>query len=259
MHLINTRDLTVAAIACAMASTAWAQAKTDGQWRGLAGAALAATTGNSETTAFSLNADMARATLDDKVSLGGNVNYGRSTVDGVKKTTSDKWAGYGQYDYNLSPALFVFGKLGLEGDNIVQLDLRTSLAGGVGYKLIDTKETAFSVFGGAAYSTDKYAVAKTIGDKTDTTFSRASLFLGEESSHQFTASTLFKQRLELYPGLTGDKAKIAKFTAGLAVAMSNTLNLTVGVVDTYNSKPPQGIKKNDLGVFAGVSLKLGAE
>jgi len=82
--------------------------------------------------------------------------------------------------------------------------------------------------------------------------------VGEESSHVLSATTTFKQRLEFYPGLSGDKAKIAKFTAGLAVAMSSTLNLTAGLTDSYNSAPPAGNKKNDLGIFTGINVKLGA-
>jgi putative salt-induced outer membrane protein len=89
-------------------------------------------------------------------------------------------------------------------------------------------------------------------------FSRASLYLGEESSHQLSDTVSFKQRLELYPGLSGDKAKIMKFTAGLGVAMSGTMSLTVGLTDSYNSKPPAGSKKNDVAVFTGLNVKFGA-
>lgn len=102
------------------------------------------------------------------------------------------------------------------------------------------------------------AVLWTIGGETHTRFDRCALLLGEESSHQLSQTTTFKQRLEVYPGLSGDKPVIAKFNAGLGVAMSSTLSLTVGLIDTYNSKPPAGLKKNDVGLFTGVSVKLGA-
>lgn len=251
-------SLLALALACLAATTAHAQIKTDGQWRGAGGAALATTSGNTNSTAISLNAEMARATTADKISFGANSNYARSEVDGKTSTTANKWSGFGQYDYNLSPRLFVFGKLGVEGDELIDLSLRTAVAAGLGYKLIDTKETAFSVFGGAAYTVDQYDKAQTIGSKTAKSFSRASIYLGEESSHTLSASTTFKQRLELYPGISGDKAVLAKFSAGLGVAISSTLNLTVGLVDTYNSKPPVGTKKNDVGLFTGLNVKFGA-
>jgi len=194
----------------------------------------------------------------DKLTLGGAVNYAKSKTGGVDQTTANKWAGNGQYDYNLSPQLFVFGKLGLESDKLVDLKLRTALAGGLGYKLINTEQTSFEIFGGLGYTTDKYDVSRTIAGKTDTTFSRASVYLGEASSHQLSPTVSFKQRLDLYPGVSGDKAVLAKFNAGLAVAMSSTLNLTVGLTSAYNSKPPAGTKSNDVGFFTGVNVKFGA-
>jgi putative salt-induced outer membrane protein len=256
MTSLSTR-LCVAA--CVLtAGTSFAQTKADGLWRGTAGAALSATKGNSEATNLVVNGDMAVATTTDKLSLGGAYNYGRGKTAGVSTTTSDKWNGFGQYDYNLSAQLYTFGKLSLEGDRLAKLTLRATLAGGLGYKLIDTKETSFNVFGGAAYSTDKYSATQTIGGDTGKRFSRASLYLGEESSHTVSASTSFKQRLELYPGLSGDKALLAKFTAGLAVAMSNTMSLAVGLKVDHNSKPPAGFKSNDVGVFTGINVKLGS-
>ena len=251
------------ALACAvasllMANTALAQDKTDGLWRGTGGAALAMTRGNTDTSALNLTADAVNATAQDKLGLGGAYNYGKSKTAGVSNTTADKWNAYGQYDYNLSPQAFVFGKLGFEADKLVHLDLRASAAGGLGYKVIATKELNFSLFGGAAYSTDQYGVPQTIGSSTGKHFQRSSVYLAEESAHQLSATTAFKQRLDFYPGLSGDKAKLAKFSAGLAVAMNSTLNLTVSLTDNYNSAPPAGNKKNDLGLFTGINVKLGA-
>ena len=250
--------LTLVACCMALPLAAQAQTKTDGLWRGAAGAAAAVTSGNTSTSALSLNADLSRATTADKTTLGGLINYGKNKTGGNNTTTANKWVGFGQYDFNLGPRTYAFGRLGLEGDELVDLNLRTALAGGLGYKIIDTKETSFNVFGGAGYTTDKYDVAQTIGGKTGTSFSRSSLFLGEESSHQLSPTVSLKQRLELWPGLSGDKARLAKFTAGMSVAMSSTLSLNVSLVDNYNSKPPAGSKKNDLGFFTGVNVKLGA-
>lgn len=249
----------LAATLLAVGTLAQAEIKTDGQWRGSGALAFASTSGNTSSNSLLLNADGLRATAADRISLGAAANYARNKSNGTSTTTANKWGAFGQYDFNLSPQLYVFGRLGLDGDELIDLNLRTSLAGGLGYKLINTKETTFELFGGAGYTTDSYDSAQTIGSKTGKRFSRTSLYLGEASTHQLSASTSFKQRLDLYPGLTGDKAKLAKFTAGLTVAMSSTLGLTVGLVDTYNSKPPAGAKKNDVGVFTGITVKLGAD
>jgi putative salt-induced outer membrane protein len=129
---------------------------------------------------------------------------------------------------------------------------------GVGHKFVDEPNALFSVFGGAGYTTDRYREPQTIDDRTGTRFSRTSLLLGEETSHNLTASTSFKQRLEVYPGLSGDEAKIVKFNANLAVAISQTLNLTVGFNGVYNSNPPDGQRKSDAALFTGINVKFGA-
>ena len=233
--------------------------KMDGRWRGSGGAALAATRGNSETSSALLSFELARATFNDKISFGGNLNQGRSRVEGEDKTTSDKWAVTGQYDHNLNPQQYTFVKLGFESDKLAQLDLRTTLALGTGYKLLDTKENSFALLAGAARSLDRYRSPVTIDGETTTRFARTSLFVGEESQHQLTASTLFKQRLEFYPGVSGDRAKLVKLNAGLGVAINSSMNLTVGVTGTYNSNPPDGQKRADAGLFTGVNVKLGAD
>lgn len=246
------------ALACLSSAAAMAQAKTDGLWRGAGGAALSASSGNTNTTSLLITAEAVRATAGDKLTLGGAVNYAKSKTGGVDQTTANKWGGFSQYDYNLSPQLFAFGRLGLESDKLVQLKLRTALAGGLGYKLINTEQTSFEVFGGLGYTTDKYDIARTIAGKTDTSFSRASVYLAEASSHKLSPTVSFKQRLDVYPGVSGDKAVLATFNAGLAVAMSSTLNLTVGLTSAYNSKPPAGTKSNDAGFFTGINVKFGA-
>lgn len=251
-------NLAVLALGSALSISALAQVKTDGLWRGTGGAALSATSGNSSTNSLLLNADASRVTARDKISLGGMVNYASNKTAGANQTTANKWGAFGEYDYNLTPQLFAFGKLGLDSDKLIDLSLRTSLAGGLGYKVFNTEQMTFDLFGGVGYVTDKYSIAKTVDGTTDTSFSRASIYLGEESSHKLSSTVSLKQRLDLYPGISGDKALLAKFNIGVSVAMSSTLNLTVGVSDAYNSKPPNGNKKNDFGLFTGVNVKFGA-
>ena len=169
---MNTRTLPL--LLAALCGTAMAQTKPDGQWRGGGGAALSMTSGNSTSSSLALSADATRATAADKFSLGAAINRAGNTTGGVKQTTADKWGGFGQYDLNLSKQTFVFGRLGLESDQTTKLRLRNELAAGLGYKLVDTEQTSFDVFGGLGYTTDHYSVARTIGGRSATRFSRAS-------------------------------------------------------------------------------------
>ena len=247
-----------AALVCAVfASSAWAQAKTDGQWRGLAGASVSTSSGNSSTQNVLLNVDMARLTASDKISTGAFVNYGSSEVGGIKSATNNKWGLFGQYDYNLTPRLYAFGKLGLDGDKLIDLSLRRNLAAGLGYKVINQPHTTFDIFGGLANINSKYSSNQIVKNMMGTSFSTTALFLGEESSHRFTDTVFFKQRIELYPRISGDGGVLAKATANLGVNLNSNISLNVGLVDNYNSAPATGLKKNDLAVFTGLSVALG--
>lgn len=229
----------------------------DGHWRGAGGAALSTTSGNTETSSVLLNLDASRATDDDKISLGGVANYARSKKDGVRTTTANKAGAFGQYDRNFAPRWFGFGRLALDKDALIDLSLRSALAGGVGYRVIDTDTTNFTLQGGLGYATERYGSPQTIAGDTDTRFARTSVFLAEESAHKLSETVSLKQRLEANPSIGGERGVLVKFNANLAVALNSTLSLNVGVIDTYNSEPPVGAVNNDLTVFTGVNVKFG--
>jgi len=231
-------------------------AVTDGRWRGNLGAALSATSGNTSSSALLLSADAARLTDADKISLSGNINYAHAKIDGVRTTTADKMNVVGQYDRNIDTRLFGFGKLAFDHDRVNHLTLRSALDGGLGYKLVDTKPLHFTVFAGGGYASDRYDSPQTVGNRTDTRFSRTSVLLAEESAHELTPTVTAKQRLEWNAGISGDKAHLLKFTAGLGVAMSSTMSLTVGLIDTYNNRPPTGQQSNDVSLLTGLNVKF---
>jgi putative salt-induced outer membrane protein len=244
--------------ACLTTSGASAQTETDDRWHGAAGASVSATSGNTDSSAAQFTAEAVRAAATHKFSLGGSMHYARNTTTDVTVTTANKWSLSGRYDQNFAPRLFGFTKLGLEGDKLIHLSLRSALAGGMGYKMIDTARTNFDLLGGVGYSADRYSSPQTVDGVTDTRFARASLFVSEESSHQLTETVSFRQRLEFHPGVSGNKASLAKFKADLGVAINSRLSLTVGLTESHNSKPPAGTKKDDLGLFTGINMKFGA-
>lgn len=230
----------------------------DGYWRGYAGAALAATDGNTETSSAVVNADLARATEGDKIAFGATINHARGTDEaGARVTTADKASLFGQYDRDFAPRWFGFGRLAFDRDALIDLSLRSAVTGGVGFRVIDTPEHTFTLQGGLGYTTERYSSLQTIADETDTRFERPSAFLAEESAHKLTQTTSLKQRLEATPALDGSGAVLWRFNANLDVAINSSLSLSVGVIDTYNTEPPEGTVKNDVSLFTGINVKFG--
>ena len=82
-------------LACGLAASQPARAEVathkDGRWRGLVGASVAFTSGNTVTNSALLNLDVARQTSHTKVSLQGYLNHATNKVQGTNRTTADKW------------------------------------------------------------------------------------------------------------------------------------------------------------------------
>ena len=256
---MRLRHLTAALPALALVATpALADApKKDGQWRGLAGASLSISGGNTESAALLANVNVARQVDGSKTTLQGYINQARSKVDGEKNTTANKWGVSGQQDVDLTPQWYGFGKLGVDADRVIELKHRSTVAGGLGYHLIQTDAHTLDVFGGVSHTRSVYREAQTIGDTTGTRFSNTGLLIGEESSHQLNDTVSLKQRLEYTQALTGDKLNLMRFNGSLNVAMTKATSLSVGLISTYNSKVPPGVKKVDTSLFTGLNVKLG--
>ena len=249
-----TRISLAIAIALGASATAHAQAtaKPDGQWRAALGLGASLSSGNTKATNLSLVSDGVRLTSADKTTLYGNAQYARS--GGV--TTADQLRLGGRYDFNLSDLLFVFGGLDLERNKPANLSLRGLVSGGAGYHLIKGEPTTFDVFGGLGYTSDRYVNATTIDGSLRSRYSYLSLILGEESTHKLSDTTSAKQRLVLIPNLKNRGEFRATWDAGLAVAMSKAMNLTVGLQFAHNSDPGVGRKATDTLLTTGVSIKF---
>ena len=219
----------------------------DELWHGNVAIGGAFASGNTNSKVLTGAADATRATAADKINLFGNVNYGRSKVDGVETTTADQVRGGGRYDYNLSDAMFVFGGADGETNKAAGLDSRLNLDTGVGYKVIHDATTTFDVFGGLGWSHAKF---------TDgTTGKGATALLGEESTHKLSDTTTFKQRVEFHPG-GHDIGNLATLDAGLATAISGGWTLNTGLTVHYASKVPAGLKSTDSLLTVGFGYKF---
>lgn len=227
-----------------IASHAFAADTPDGKWRGNANLAFSKSSGNTDSSTFSAAVDEVRATAADKISAYASSLYGSS--NGVKN--NDKTRLGARYDYNLSPQLFGFGLGDLERDSIANLQLRTSLGGGLGYHVIQTDPTTFDVFGGLAYSKANMIVGADV--------SGAELLLGEESTHKLSDTVRFKQKLTYYPSLKNSGQYRSIFDVSLVVDISSTIGLSVGLQNKHATDVAPGVKHNDTFLLTGLNFKL---
>jgi putative salt-induced outer membrane protein len=243
--------------ACAMMASgltyAQATVKPDGVWRGALGAGLTFSDGNSKSTAFNLNGETVRATANDKARIYGTAIYG--TVSGKVNANLGRLGG--RYDYDLTPQVFGFGGIDFEYDKIAFLKLRVAPSVGLGYHVIKNANTTFDVFGGVGYVYDDYTKKlNNIDGKDRDHYGRPELLLGEQSTHKLSASTSLRQSFTIYPNLSNRGEFRSVFDAGLSVAMSSNLSLTLSLINRYNSDPGASIKKSDTLFITGISAKF---
>ena len=231
-------------LACAHARAGDAS---DGLWHGDVAIGGAFASGNTNSKTLTGTADGTRATAIDKISLFGNVDYGRDKVDGVETATADQARAGGRYDYNLGEATFVFGGSDGETDKVAGLASRIDLDSGLGYKVIHGAATTFDVFAGLGWSHAKFV--------DGTTGTGATALVGEESTHELSDTTTFKQRAEFHSGAHAI-GNLATFDASVAAAISGGWTLTTALSVRYASQVPAGVKSTDTLLTVGFGYKF---
>jgi len=252
MSVVRTLLVTAAAVGATGLAHAQATVKPDGQFRASLGLGAAFSSGNTKTSNLSINGDGVRATAADKTSVYGNLNYARS----AGTTSAEQLRLGGRYDRNIGSELFAFGGLDFDRNKPANLQLRSQLSGGLGWHAIKSASTTWDLFGGLGYTSDRYVATTMIDGANRDSYGYLSLLLGEESTHKLSETTSAKQRLVLVPNLKNRGEFRATWDAGLAVAMSKTMNLNVGLAVAHNSEPGTGQKKTDTLLTTGVSVKF---
>lgn len=241
----------VGAAACITSAFAQATVKPDGQWHAAATLGASYVGGNSKSSSLSLAGDALKLTANDRWAIYGNIINAKANGS----TTADLARLGTRYDRNIDANWFGFGLGELERNKPANLDVRAWLGGGAGRHLIRNDTTTFDVFAGLGYAYDDYGTAAFVADRTRSTYGRIEGLLGEESTHKLTANTNFKQRLIIYPNLSDRGEFRAAFDAGLSVAMSTRLALTLTAGVRHNSDPGSGLKKTDTVFITGITYK----
>lgn len=246
--------LSVALCSALLASGVQAQTtlKMDGVWRGSVGAGASIISGNSRSSSFNLNSEAIRWTKNDKTRFYATALYGKT--NGVE--SANLLRGGGRYDYDLTPRVFSFGSIDLERDKIANLKFRVAPAVGLGYHVVKNEANTFDVFAGVGYVHDEFYTPRLVAGSTRSKYGRPELLIGEQSTHKLSESTSLRQSFVVYPNLDDRWEYRSVFDAGLAVAMSSKVSLTVGLVNRYNSDPGPGVKKSDTLFVTGIAAKI---
>lgn len=236
-------------LTCAAPAVAQPASKRDGAWRGSLGVNVGSSSGNVNSVNAGLNADAVRQTENDKLVGAVQSLYGRRETNGVTELTASRFRATTRYDRDISDLTYGFAGYDLEKNKLADLKWRHSPSVGAGLHLRETETFTFDVFAGYSYNRE------TLYTGDSRSFNEG--LIGEETTHKFSESTSFRQRLTLFPNLTDSGEYRVVFDAGLLMPLVDSWNLTVKFSARYQSNPPLGVQKSDTLLFTGLQYGWG--
>jgi putative salt-induced outer membrane protein YdiY len=214
-------------------------------WTVAAGAGLALTSGNTDTStvnaAYNITYDpQTRNVVKSDGLLIRGESEGEATADRLSLNIRD--------EFELTTRIFAFDQNLYLHDEFKSIDYLLAPGAGIGYKVFDTDRTKLTVDGGIGGVWEKnpgFDVRASAAVTAGETF-RQSLW---------TTTTLTQSVAALWK--TNDWADaLYTFGAGVAVSMSSNLQLKVEVLNTFKNRPPlPTIRKNDVAFLTAIVFK----
>lgn len=236
--------VSVLAPSVAMAQQAPAQAPET--WVGTAGAGVSLTSGNTDTTMYNIAFDVTRDPKTRNVQKAHGL-FLRGEQNDIP--TADRLSLGFQNRFAMSPRAFAFGQVEYLRDTFKLIDYLVAPTAGIGFKVIDTTSTKFSVDGGVGVVMEKNPGVEV---KTD-----AAVTAGEAFSRQLTATTSFKHAATALWRADQFADGLYTISAGVGVQVAKYLQLTIDVLDTYQNRPPTAAtKKNDVAFVTALAAKF---
>jgi putative salt-induced outer membrane protein YdiY len=241
---ISVLILTTAVLSSA--ASAWAQAAPEPKiWTVNAGAGLALTHGNKDTStvnaAYDLTYDPQTRNIvkSDALMIRGKTE-GDLTANRVGVNVRD--------EYKLHDGVFVFGQNQYLKDEFKEIDYLVAPSGGIGLKIFDTMQTKLTVDGGvgAVWEKNPGLDVRTSGAVT----------ASEKLQQTLTATTTLTQGVTALWKTKEWDDSLYLFGAGIAATISTRTQLKFEVLDTFKNLPPPTIKKNDVAVLMAIVYKM---
>jgi len=176
--------------------------------------------------------------------LDYNVAYGRT--DGI--SSENRMDGSSKTDFNLGKRVFVYNLGGAGYDEIRKIDLRYEEGPGMGYHLITCSNFLFNVEFGANYQAQYFS---------DQTKSKNFYFrLAEDFTWKISNKLTLDEKMEFSPRVETMSQYRARFESNLKYLLQQNLSLNLTVIDLYDSRPANGVDKNDLQIRSSLGLKF---
>jgi putative salt-induced outer membrane protein YdiY len=196
-------------------------------------------------------------------SLEAAVEY-RRTKDYVAVATSSQFSAQsngpstnrftfdGRYFRSLSPDWFYGGLLDILKSDQQELNLRTTIGGAVGRKMIRTDRTSFRLFAGTVFSREKYFPQ---ANTTPLRQNAEGLVGATFNTFRFKVLDIGSSLL-VYPSLT-DAGRVRVISdSNIHIELIKDFYWDFHLYENFDSRPPVQAPRNDLGVTTGFGWKF---
>jgi putative salt-induced outer membrane protein YdiY len=232
-------------------------------WNGGVNVGFSLARGNSETSNLAIAINAVHPTIDDKTTIYlSSINTQNDLA--TPSTVANLVTGGIRYDHNLNPRMFGFVAADFMSNELQDLDLRATYAGGFGYHAIKSDATVLDFLAGLNYTHETYSDGPQVTPPTvpatytsyGVTNKFAALTLGQELMHKAGKSTVFTEKLYFFPDLSDTGEYRATFDLGTVTKISKWLGWQNQFSDIYVSNPPATAKKNDLIFTTGLNFSF---
>jgi putative salt-induced outer membrane protein len=215
-------------------------------WTGTAGAGASITSGNADTVSYNVAFDLTRDPRTRSVQKMKGL-YLRGEREG--ELIANQLALAFRHQFNVTPRLYVFGQLDYLRDTFKRIDYLVAPTFGVGYKVVDTERTKFSVDAGLGAVWEK-------NPDLDADAS-AAITAGEKLEHQITATTSLRHAVTALWKADDVADGLYTFSVGVGFKISERLQFTMDLVDTFKNRPPDAAtEKNDVVFVTALAAKF---
>jgi putative salt-induced outer membrane protein YdiY len=214
-----------------------------GTWIGTASAGLALTSGNSDTLTFNVAVDVTRDPKTRNLMKWTGL-FLRGEQEGSLVANRLSLAFRDQY--TLNGRMYTFGQIDYLRDTFKLIDYLVAPTVGIGYKVLDTAPTKFSVDGGIGAVWEK-------NPGLDVSTSLA-LTAGERLEQALSTTATVRQAATALWKADDFSDGLYTFSIGVGAKMSNRLQLSIDLLDTFKNRPPTAAtKKNDVALVTAIT------
>ena len=221
-----------------------AAVKAKPKWTARLEGAIDGQTGNSESIAAHGRVQVKRTTETVRFQTYLQGRFARRNGEG---TANEIMGGMG-IEADLRDRLFAFGKVDLEFDEFEDLDLRSTLTGGLGYFWIREKGHEFKTRAGVGYQHESF--------NSGTSSDQLVIEAGVDYLKQMTSWLLFTHKTTYFPTLDGlDDFRLVSETAGeIPIDPDKIWRIRIGMRNEFDNLPRPGVERLDTYYFLSLVM-----